>query len=119
MSPGLSIVIDSVPPATMTSASPDAGHGDGQLGADRHDAADVHALRPLREARADDDVVDARGIQLRSEHELLHAIRGQIVRARDVETTSGGFREASTDAIDDDYFTHDGWSPVERGGSSV
>ena len=121
--------MDSVPPARMTSAlaEHDAlgglrdglqaggaeavdGHGrgfDGQAGAQRGDARDVHALLGFGHGAAEDDVVDFLGV------EAGHAVDGgadgdgsQIVGARGAQSALAGLADGGADGTDDYGISH-------------
>ena len=116
-------LMDSVPPARMTSAWPSmmrsaamrdglqAGgaeavdsHGrdlDGQTGAQRGDARDVHALLGFGHGAAEDDVVDLFGVEAR------HAVDGgadgdggQIIRARRAQGALAGLADSGANGTD-------------------
>src|SRR4029079_11984880 len=67
---------------------------------------DVEALRALREAGAEDDVVDLFRSELPDLREHgLHGVRGHVVRTRLVERPSERLREPGPLALDDDGIT--------------
>ena len=123
------MVMDSVPPATMTSAPPlpDAlgrhgnrlqagraeavdGHRrdfDRQSGAQGGDAGDVHALLGLGHGAAEDDVFDFFGVKLG--HALERALDGdggQIVGTGGAQRAFEGASDRGTNGGDDYDFTH-------------
>ena len=128
------MVIDSVPPATMTSAPPSGdaiggkrdglqagraeavdGHGRGfhrQAGAQRGDARHVHSLLGFGHGAAEDDILDFMHIELRDARQrALDGDGAQIVGTGGAQGSFGGFADRGADGAYNDSFSHDSLSP--------
>jgi len=123
--------MDSVPPATMTSAEPERmrsaaraiglqtgraeavdGHRarfDREAGAKGGDARDVHALFAFGHGAAENYVIDFFGVEAGNTGErFLDGQCGEIVGARGAQGAFVGAADGSADSGDDDGFGHGG-----------
>jgi len=84
---------------------------DGESGAERGDAGDVHALFGFGHGAAEDYVVNFFGVEAGNAGEgFLNGQRGEIVGAGGAERAFIGAADGSADGGDDDGFWHGGTS---------